>query len=144
MDAAAAPPAATATGPRARQLPAEEWAEKLAGTELVQHLFDEEGALRVAPEYVMVFVVEEDGQVVACWAALTCVHLEGLWMLPDGYGGAGRARALLAATAEALLAQRITEALTTVADPDIAAMVERVGGRLLPGAQYVIPVGSVE
>lgn len=119
--------------PVARRLPPEEWEAKLVGTPLHHQPLD--------PEHTLIMVVEEDGQVVACWAALTCVHLEGLWSAPEGRGGAGRARALLEAMAGELTKVGVAEAITTAIDPKVEGLIAHVGGRQIPGSQWVIPLG---
>lgn len=124
------PEPASLTG---RILPPEEWAEKLVGTPL-------EGSPLV-PEHSLVAVVEDaDGVVIAHWAAMTTVHVEGLWIADAHQGHAGTGRALLTTMVEALQGIGVAEVLTQAETPEVVAMIRTVGGRKVPGDTYVIPV----
>jgi len=132
----APPPAHTA--PVSRVLDPAEWAEKLVGTSL-EPFID-----RLKPGVTDVVVVEVDGQVVACWAAMSMIHVEGLWVAEDFRGHAGVARSLISTMAEQLKAQGVPEVLTVALEPAVETLCEKVGGSLVPGHLWVIPLPGLE
>lgn len=121
---------------RVRLLPPEEWDAKLVGTSL-EHK-------RPHPQFGLILVVERDDQVVACWAAITTVHLEGLWIAPADRGSAGVGRALLSGMLAQLKQHHVTEVLTNAETPEIAAMIEKAGGTQLPGHTWVLALPAGE
>lgn len=121
-----------------RMLPAEEWAEKLADTELAPHLD------RLRPDSCGVAVVEVDGRVVACWAAMTIVHVEGLWVDPAYRKHPGVGRALVTTMAEDLKRAGVPEVLTVAIEPAVEILAEKVGGTKVPGSLWAIPLAGLE
>ena len=119
----------------ARVLPPEEWAEKLAGTSL-------EGT-PLHPPFTRILVVEVDDRVVACIAAFTSVHVEGLWEAESHRGNPGVSRALLTALVAELVAGDVGEILSQTADPEMGDLFRSLGGHELPGETFVIPVKGV-
>lgn len=115
--------------PRARLLPPQEWG-RLADPALAG----------LVPGSATIIVVEVDGQIVAHWAAMQVVHVEGLWMDPDYAGHAGVGRALLSAMVEQLRALQVREALTQAGTPEVEALCEKAGGQRVPGTTWVIPI----
>ncbi len=115
----------------ARILPVAEW-PRLAGTPLADHALNPTGCT--------VVVVEQQGQIVAQWAALAVVHVEGLWIAPDVRGHAGVSRALLTAMLDMLTTHQVGEVLTQAETPDVVAMIRKAGGTRVPGETWVIPV----
>jgi hypothetical protein len=113
-----------------RILPPSEWATKLKGTAL-------EG-IAIDPAYAKVIVVEQGGEVVACWSSMSIIHVEGLWTSPDA--GAGVARALLGKMVETLQEIGVPEVLTQSLTPQVDQLIEKAGGRRVPGQTWVIPV----
>ena len=120
----------------ARVLPPEEWAEKLAGTSL-------EGT-PLRPQFTRILVVEAAGRVVACVAAFTSVHVEGLWEAETHRGNPGVSRALLNALVAELVAGDVGEILSQTSNPEIADLFRSLGGQELPGDTFVIPVKGVQ
>lgn len=59
-----------------RTLPPAEWA-RLRGTEL-EHVWP-----GLPTDEAQIVVVEDEGQIVGCWAAYRAVHVEGVWIHPD-------------------------------------------------------------
>jgi hypothetical protein len=113
----------------ARVLPADAWG-RLSQAELAQHL---------DPAHSIVVVVEEGGpggEILAEWAAMTCVHVEGLLVR----GGAGVARALLQCMVEALVNTGVREVLTQAETDLVRGMIEEAGGSKVPGDTWVIPI----
>lgn len=117
---------------KGRLLPPEEWAVKLAGTSL------ENAEATLDPAYCRVVVVEQGDQVVACWATMSIIHVEGLWQAPDA--GAGVSRALLTAMIGVLKESGAVEVLTQSLSPAVDTLIEKAGGRKVPGQTWVIPV----
>jgi hypothetical protein len=70
-----------------RILPPEEW-HRLAGTE-IGPILD-----RFTPARTAMLVVEEEGEIVGCWALLLVAHAEGVWISPAYRGGVAVARRL--------------------------------------------------
>jgi hypothetical protein len=118
--------------PVARVLPPEEWAEKLADTPLVGYTLN--------PHCTRVIVVEQAGRVVACIAAMTIVHAEGLWAAEEVRTHPGVARALLQTLAEVLTDEGVPEVLSQSQSAFTDDLFQRVGGIALPGTCFVIPI----
>ena len=118
--------------PVARVLPSEEWAEKLADTPMAGVPLD--------PAHSLVVVVEQDNRVVAQWAAMTTVHVEGLWEAEAVRGTIGVSRALLGAMVQALRDHGVGEVLTQSLTPEIDTLITKAGGHKVPGATWVIPI----
>lgn len=117
---------------RTRILDASEWARVPVALEtLLPH---------VAPDDAQVVVVEEHGRIVASWAVLRVVHLEGLWIDPAYRGRVSVARRLYTATLEA--ARRWTSgwAMTGAASDDVRALLDHAGAQKLPMDTYVMPL----
>lgn len=114
----------------ARELPPEEW-DRLADLPLGQALPD--------PANAALLVVEHAGQIVAAWAALTTVHLEGLYVVPEARKHPAVARTLVQGMSALLEARGIPQVVTVTQTPEIAALVEHIGGTPL-GDLWTIPV----
>jgi ribosomal protein S18 acetylase RimI-like enzyme len=112
----------------------DEWPTLLAETALA--------GVTLPPDTSVVVVVEVDGQLAACWAAINTIHVEGLEIRPEFAGHAGVARALMATMAAELTAQGVVEVLTLAATPEVEKMIAQVGGRRVPGSVWVLPVRS--
>lgn len=117
-----------------RILPPEEWADKLAGTPLAERLAD------LNPDYTVIIVVEVDGQVVAEWAAINVVHVEGLWEAPDHRGGPGVSRQLLQTMLTELTRHHVGEVITRAETPAVEALIQKAGGIPLPGTAWVLTI----
>lgn len=124
----------TNNGLHARVLPPEEWAEKLKGTTLDHMPLD--------PDHSGVIVVEVAGQVVACWAAMTTVHVEGLWEAESHRGHAGVGRALLTTMLDYLRLHHVPEVLTNAATPEVELMLTTIGAQRLPGSAWVLSLAE--
>ena len=98
----------------------------------------------VIPGDAQVVVVEDDGRIVASWAVLRVVHLEGLWIDPAYRGRVSVARRLYEATLSA--ARRWTSgwAMTGAATDDVRALLNTAGAQKLPMDTYVLPLGDRE
>lgn len=111
----------------------DDWATLLAGTELAHSGLDATNA--------QVIVVEQGQTVMGCWSAITQAHVEGLWVAPDA--GAGVSRALLSKMVEVLKSLGVGEVLTQSLTPQVDKLIETAGGRRVPGATWVIPIGGL-
>ena len=115
---------------QSRILPPEEF-HKLAGLPL---------HASVAGTEALVAVVEDDsGQVVATWAAITALHLEGLFVTPDCRHVAPVAKRLVLQMFEALQTIGAQQVVTVTQDDVVAALAEKIGGQRV-GDLWVIPV----
>jgi len=119
-----------------RILPAEEWG-KLDG-ELAQvrdHL---------DPASTAVVVVEDGDQVVGCWALLSVLHAEGVWIAPGRRGRAGVARRLMQATLEVAQQLGAKTIITGALTPEVERLLTRhLGAAPVPGKQFVFATGGV-
>ena len=118
-----------------RELPAEEWGRiAAAGLPLAQAM--------PHPDAGAVVVVELDGQIVATWAAMSTIHLEGCYIDPAHRRSPGVVKALVRAMFQALQARGIPEVLTITQDDGVAALAEKLGGQPVPGQLWILKVGG--
>lgn len=122
-----------------RVLPFGEW-KRLLGTELA-HL----ATLPADSSGIVVVVVEEEdglgpAEIVGCWATIQATHVEGLWHKPEVRGRADVGRALLGGMTAVLQQRGVAEVLTNALEPGVEKMLERMGGRPVPGQMWVFPV----
>lgn len=115
-----------------RILPPEEW-HRLAGTEL------ETVWPLLPPTHTTVMVVEEDGAIVGCWALLTALHAEGLWIAPAFRQRPSVGRRLLRAMRQQARASGYRAVLTACIGEPIRTLLEKVGAVRLP-AHFVMPI----
>lgn len=134
--AAALAPAAPARY-TARVLAPDDW-DQLYGLPI------SEGAGAPKPDSSAVVVVaDSEGRIVATWAAITFLHLEGCWIAPEHRKDVGVVRALLAEMDEMLQHHQVTSVLTMTADPSVGALARKLGGVKLGDAwQIPIPFGG--
>ncbi len=118
-----------------RLLPPDEW-PKLAGTELetVWPVLDREKA--------RVMVVEDGGQIVACWSMFPVFHVEGVWLHPDYRGHVGVVGKLLGFMRQLAHAAGVKSVMTGCLSSNVADYLDRIGAVPLEGRQYVIPIGD--
>lgn len=118
-----------------RVLPPEEW-PALAGTEAetLWPLLDGETA--------RIVVVEDDGAIVGCWAAFPVVHVECVWV-HERYRGTGSVvRRLLSGMREAVSAMGARKVFSAALTDPVRDLLVRLGGVLVPGSHYVVPMGE--
>lgn len=108
-----------------RILPASEW-HRLAHTDLGSVI------TQCDPRDTQVIVVEHDGEIVGCWAALTIVAAEGVWVAPEHRGKASVARRLLTGMRRLAKEARVAAVLTGAADERIEHLILEHGGTPLP------------
>ena len=118
-----------------RILPVEEWS-KLKNTPLGENW------TKLAPEWTRVIVVEDAGTIIAHWLAFNAVHVEGLWIDDDHRKLAGVPHRLLATMQRTLGALDCHTVLTQAESPEVAALLEHIGGSRVPGETYVFPIGE--
>jgi N-acetylglutamate synthase-like GNAT family acetyltransferase len=112
-----------------RILPREDYG-RLVGTELEQ-------VAPLLPEGSRVVVVEAEGEIVACWALFSMVHLEGCWIAPAQRGNAGVVRRLLAGMTRAARDMGAATVWTSATDPDVADLAARLGAvEIAPSARH--------
>lgn len=117
-----------------RILPPEDW-PLLEGTELetVYPLLD--------PSKAKVIVVEDGPKIIACWALLSVLHAECVWIHPDyrkrGVSPAARLLAGMKRVARESGAKAVATAALT---DDVVALIEHIGGKELPGRHFVIGI----
>lgn len=118
-----------------RILPPEEWS-RLTGTELE----------RVATEIdnrdgVSVIVVEDEGEIIGCWALMTVAHVEGLWIAPaHRRKGGGVFRKLWREMCRLTLDKGIGAVFTHGATPDMRTWIQALGGQPMTGEGFVLPM----
>ena len=108
-----------------RLLPREEWS-RLPSQELLE------------PDS-QVYVVEHDGEIVACGKALRVTHLEGLWIAPEYRGNAGLGRRLIRGAK--LLAARWPWVWAGADTECMRNILKRLGGVRLKLDSYVLREG---
>lgn len=114
-----------------RILPRGEW-HRLAGTEL-------ESALEVLQhEDAHITVVEDDGKIVGCWAAVRYVHLEGIWVHPDYRKRGSVIRRLLVGGKSVVMALGARVFWTAAMTPEVEDLATRIGGVPLPDAKHFV------
>jgi len=116
-----------------RVLPRHEW-PRLKGTEL-------ETLWPLLPQDADVLVVEEDGDIVGCWALYLLPHVEGVWVHPAHRGRGGVVRRLLSGMRTLVYAlQRDTAVQTGALDTEdgavVAEMLKKLGAVELPGRHF--------
>jgi len=114
-----------------RLLPPEEW-HKLQGYYLgsVLEHFD--------PMSVAILVVEDGSRIVAHWAMLSMLHVEGLWVDPKAKS---RASVLLWRGMQRLVqAQKASSVITGCLSDEVRNMLQRKGAVELP-SQFALPMG---
>lgn len=118
-----------------RLLPPEEWS-KLPGElgEVRDHL---------DPARAMVVVVEDGMEIVGCWALLSTLHAEGVWVAPAHRGRVGVARRLVDGL---FLAARQLGAKTVITGASTPAverlLTKHLGAVPVPGKQFVFGTGG--
>jgi len=118
----------------ARLLPREEWA-KLHGTEL-------DAAVPYLPEPTHVVVVEQDGQIVGCWALMSYLHVEGLYIAPEHRKRGRVGWRLWQAMRDLVRSQGASVVLTAALSDEVRTLLAHVGATKLPGDHYVLPMGE--
>jgi ribosomal protein S18 acetylase RimI-like enzyme len=117
----------------ARLLPREEWAAKLAGTEL-------EAVFPVLPAGAQVVAVEDGDRLVACWAVFPLVHVEGLWVDPEYRKNPRVGRRLLFGMQQTAVGMGARAVNTAAISEDVAAMLEKAGAVELKGRHFSLAV----
>jgi hypothetical protein len=116
-----------------RLLPPEEW-PKLGDTpELgaVWQLLD--------PASTSVLVVEDGEKLVGCWAFITVLHAEGVYVDPGYRSNAGVARHLWRGMRECADSLKAAACWAAVDTPQIVALLEAHGAQKFPFDSYVLP-----
>lgn len=116
-----------------RILPPDEW-YRLDGTEL------ETVWPHFSADTTKVFVVEDNGVIVGCWAVVLVPHAEGVWIASE-HRGKGRIAKLLMGAMKAHVEAIGARAVYTASD---STLVEKLLRHLkavkLPGDHFVFPV----
>lgn len=116
-----------------RILPADEWA-RLTGTEL------ETVYPHLSPSRADVLVIEEHGQIVACWALLKVYHVEGVWIAPEHRKRGSVALRLLEGMRRLCRSLGVSQVVTSALSEDVQRLIVHLRGVRLPGDHYVIPM----
>jgi hypothetical protein len=90
------------------------------------------------PTQVVVLVVEDDGEIVATWAAFSVVHVDGLWIDPASRQRIGVTRRVVEGMRAALTARQVAEVVTITTAPEVATLAQKVGGTRIPGDLWCI------
>jgi hypothetical protein len=114
----------------ARELPPEEW-DRLQGLPIAEALPD--------PASAAILVIERDGQIVATWAALTTVHLEGCYIAPAHQKSLTAVKTLVHGMNTLLQARGLVQVLTVTQTDAVGHLAEKLGGQPL-GTLWLLPV----
>lgn len=115
-----------------RILPPAEYG-RLEGTEL-------EAIAPILPAGSAVVVVEDGDRIVACWALLPLVHVEGCWIDPAYRGNPRVAARLLRGMTDTAAALGARTVLTAALTPEVEGLIGKLGGEALPGRHFVVNV----
>jgi ribosomal protein S18 acetylase RimI-like enzyme len=115
-------------------LPREEWA-RLDGTEL-------ETVYPVLPDDAEVVIVEDDGRIVACWAAFNRTHVECVWIHPSYRKRVSVARRLLVGMFDLLRRRHVKVVNTASCSDEVSRLLLKLGAVELVGAHYALKVGK--
>jgi hypothetical protein len=118
----------------ARILQASEW-HRLKETGLDLELWSQ-----LEPSSVHIVIVEDAGQIVACWATFAVRHVEGFWVRPDHQKRGGALRRLFVGMRALLTELGSSFAVTQAETPEIAALLTAAGASRVPGESYTLPV----
>ena len=120
-----------------RELPAAEWAALDDTGEL--------GPFRQAiPPHARIIVVEDDHDtIIGTWAVVSFVHLDGVWIAPEHRKRGRVAWHLLEGMRSVADDLGCSVVLTGALTQDVAALIQKLGGLLIPGACYALPVRRV-
>lgn len=110
-----------------RALPREEWG-KLSGSPLDVAL----------PETASVIVVEDAGEIVGSWMALSVLHLHGLNITADRQKHAAVFRRLLVEMSSLVRSYDATGAFTTAETDEVRSILETYGAEQVRGDGYVV------
>jgi N-acetylglutamate synthase-like GNAT family acetyltransferase len=112
-----------------RVLPPHEW-PRLVGTEL------ETVCESLPHEHAKVLVVEADGEIVACWALLSVLHVEGVWIRPGHRARGAVGRRLLQGMAELVAESGGAGVVSAACTPDVARLLTGLGAVKLDVDHY--------
>lgn len=115
-----------------RLLPIEEWPRL---PEHFQTLLP-----HVQPSDVQILVVEDGDRIVATWAVMRIVHVEGIWIDAEYRGRVGVARRLYLATMAAARQWTTGWAMTGADSDEVRALLARAGAQQIPMDTYVLPL----
>lgn len=94
------------------------------------------------PADIRVVVVERGADIVARLSYIKAPLLEGFWIEPTQRGNAGVLRKLLQGVCAVVREDGYGWAYAQSAEPHVADLIERGGGRKLPVDTYVLTVGE--
>lgn len=118
---------------QARELPRDEW-PRLAALPI--------GAVTslVPPDTRIVVVEDASGEIVATWAAIRYVHVEGIWVHPAHQKRGVVFGRLLQAMRGVARSWGATAVLTGALTDDVRRLIASLGGQPLPGDHFALPV----
>ena len=116
-----------------RVLPPDEW-PRLVGTEA------DEIWPHLAPSQTVVLVVEDAGAIVGVWVALRVIHAECVWVAPSHRGKPAVAARLVTAMRDLVRGEGLRAFFTSAATDPVRELIQKLGGVVLPGEAYSIPV----
>ena len=117
-----------------RLLPPEEWS-RLAGTDL-------ETVWPLLPPTAHIVVVEDEGQIVACWSLFPVWHVEGLWTAPTHRAQPSVVFRLIGAMKRLLKTEGARSVYTAACSDEVRALITRFGGTRVPADGYMLPLGE--
>ena len=116
-----------------RILPREEWADRLAGTDLGT-------VAALMPDETRIIVVEDDGAVVGCWSLTRMWQAEGVWIDPAAAKSPAIGRRLLKAMREQAIAVGASCLLTGAQTDEVRTILTKLGATELPVSLYAWPM----
>lgn len=116
-----------------RVLPSAEW-PRLVGTEL------ESVWPYLSPQSATVFVVEEDGLIIGCWASILIPHAEGVWIAPSHRMKAAVAKLLTQAMRAHVLRLGARTMYTSSCTAVVTRLLRHLKAVKLPGDHFIVSV----
>lgn len=116
-----------------RSLPLAEW-NRLHGLDVLPLL------AQTDPSRVEVLAVEQDNEIIGCWAFLWMPHAEGVWIHPAYRGKTSVARQLWRGMQQLAARFKVSRLVTGACDPVIAQLLQKHGAWRVLADTYVLPM----
>lgn len=118
-----------------RQLPFEEW-DRLEGLQIAANGLPN-------PDTSVIFVVEDAGEIVGTWEAVTPIVLEGLWVREDFQKTTACGR-LYHAMVSFLKSLGVDRTYTLVQTPEVLELAQHGGFEIVPGDFLMLDLDKVQ
>jgi GNAT superfamily N-acetyltransferase len=122
---------------KSRILPPNEW-HRLDGNEQLGNVWP-----FLRPDDTRIVVVEDEGEIVATWAVVRVVHVEGVWVKPEYRRRSLRlVRQLFQSMYEAARQFGVRNVWTSASTPEVEHLLEKGKRAKLAPKSYVMSIGD--